>query len=660
MRNTWYDLIVVCGLVVCAISAHAQQRPSSVSEDYGREQVRSSRDTSGNFIQQRDKFFNEIVNEDTLDASYYNLLLPSNIQRISDTSIHQYSHHYDWTRIRQNDYAHLGNVGSAAIPIVYEQYDYEGRDIGLHQFDIWKFGEKDRRFYDLTKSFTHFGYSQSNQANQVFTATFARAFDDNINIAVDYRRINQLGIYQQHDIDHSNLHFGLNYNSPGGRYKAYLSHLSNGLEGDESGGVATDTLFGQIDFEKAAAIPVRLAVSSDDGATFRHQERNYQLYQSYRLIRDSSDLSKPQITLSNALTYENSFYRYGDALIDNDLDFYPSAFQVNPQGLRMLISEKVFSNHFKVFLGKTVNPLDSNSRKTHIEAGLKLKNHSINNEIADSTIFDIILTGGGLIDLGKSVTVFTDNHFVVAGDNAGAYKISGDFLIDLNKAGTLKASLLNQNHRPSFIHQQAPVSGQYLWQNDFANINELSINARYGIESIKTEVGFGYHLLNNYIYFDQNYNPIQNSAEISILQLSVTKNFKLGHFHLDNYGVYQASSSTALPLPSFLLKHSLYYQGNVFKNRMLLRTGFEARIVEAYEGYTYMPLIGQFAPSTEGSLGQLSQLDFFLSFKVGQMRVFAKMENVGDFWNTKKSYFFHDYPIYDSTFRFGLSWYLIN
>jgi len=659
LKNSWYRLIAIGLMFTGVVSAHAQ-RPASVSSDYGKEQARAVRDTSGGFIQQRDKFFNEIVNKDTLDASYYNLLLPSIIYPVSDTAINNYSHHYDYSRMTANDFAHLGNVGSAAFPIVYRQHGYECRDIGLHALDIWKFGEKDRRFYDLTKSFTHFGYSQSNQANQIFNATFARSFEDNINIALDYRRINQVGIYQQQNIDHSNLHLGLNYNSPSKRYKAYVSLISNGLEGDESGGITTDTLFGQTDFETAARIPIRLVETSNDGAQFRHQERSLQIYQSYNLVRDSSDLSKPQITLSNALTYERNFYKYGDVINSDDLAFYPSSFQVNPQGLRMYIDEKIYSNHFKVFLGTSVNPLDTASRKTHIETGLKLKNHQINDEIENQTIFDVLVTGGGLVDLGSSVTLFTDNHFVIAGDNAGAYKIEGNFLIDLQKLGSLKANVLNQNHRPSMIHQNTPISGQYLWQNDFGNINEFSIGASYGIESIKAEVGFGYHLLNNYIYFDENFAPVQKASEISILQLSLTKNFRVGKFHLDNYGVYQNSSSEDLPLPTLFSKHSLYFEGPVFKKKMTLRAGFEVRVVDGYKSYSYMPIIGQFAPNRSDDIDTLSQLDFFLSFKVGQMRVFTKMEHLEDFFNIQKEYFVTDYPIYDKVFRFGLSWYLIN
>ena len=156
----WYRLIIVCCICIWSSSSFAQLPASSTAGD-GREPTQSARDTSGNFLNQRDQFFNSAINEDTLDASYYYLHLPSHIRPISDTSIHQYTHHYDWSRTRTNDYAHLGNIGSAALPLVYEQYNYEGRDIGLHQLDLWKFGEKDRRFYELTKSFTHFEYSQA-------------------------------------------------------------------------------------------------------------------------------------------------------------------------------------------------------------------------------------------------------------------------------------------------------------------------------------------------------------------------------------------------------------------------------------------------------------------------------------------------------------------
>lgn len=658
LRHLIHPFFCLGILMALAISAQGQ-RGGQLS---GLDGVRNEADTTGGFSNRGDDFFNNVINEDTLNAKYYSLKNIFNAQYLDDTTLHRYTYHYDRSRMFLADYATLGNVGSAAFPLIYEQTHREGLDIGLHQYDLWKYSDNDRLFYDLEKSFTHLFYSQSNQENHVFKAAFARSFEDNFGIAINYDRINQVGIYQRQNIDHSNLHLGLRYTSTNRRYQMHLSLLSKGHAANENGGITTDTLFGNPNFTEAAAIPVVLDVfSTADAAEIRHQERSLMVHQTYVLARDSADLTKPQITLSNAFSIDRNFYRYGDVINPGDSAFYRNL-AVNPQGLRMSIHDDAISNHFKLLFAKVRNPFDTITTNTFIETGLKVAAHQLSDEVRDSTVFDMMLTGGGEVYLGDKVRLFTDNHLIILGDNIGSYKFEGMFSFDLGKAGVLKANLLNQNYTPSLIHRSAPISNQYVWTTDFSNINELTLGASYHLQSLKAEIGFGYHLLNNFVYVDQNLTPQQLGSEINVLQLSAQKDFTFGKIHLNNYAVYQTTGSPFLPLPELFSKHSLYYQGLIFKQKLELRAGIEARLVSGYDGYEYRPLIGQFVPgSLEGEgLAPVSQVDFFLAFDVGNMRAFAKMEHLEDIWNVDKNFFVHRHPLYNLTFRFGLSWYLIN
>ncbi|MBT8220137.1 MAG: putative porin [Bacteroidia bacterium] len=644
MRYFLFCLIFFCLFPICASELSAQQRGGFPQQ--------SSLDTFS-FLENRDRFFNMQLEEDTLDASSYMLSQPYLVRRVSDTALHELVHQYDWSRKLKNDYLHLGNVGSASKPLVYQQMDHESFEIGLRQFDIWKYTDKDRRFYLLNKSFTHFGYSQSNQDNQFFDATFARSFIDNFSIAVDYRRMEQVGIYQRQQTDHSNLHLGLKFRSDNEKYQAHLSFLSNGIESEENGGITTDTLFGIADYEQATTIPVVL-----EDAQTRHQQRSYQLHQSLKLLKIENDSINPSgLLVSNIFTFEDNFYKYGDGILASDSSFYEDL-QVNPQGLRLYISEKRISNHVKLGLGKM--GFQNTDSKNNFEIGVKYDHHQVQNEVSDTSASYMTLTGDAFLEINPSIQLFTTNRFVIAGDNVGTYRISGDFIFDLKKAGLFKAYLLNQNYQPSLVQRNAPISGVFLWQNDFKNINELTLRGEYGIESINTTVGFGYHFINNYVFINAQLRPEQKTSSISLLQISIEKNFKIGKIHLDNYVVYQNSSSTDLAVPSLFSKHNLYFQGRVFKNAMLLRAGFDARFVDSYRADQYMPLIGQFYRTDSFELDPLLQVDFYLSFKVRKMRAFLKMEHLEDFINTDKDYFVFPYPNYDSSFRFGLSWYLIN
>ena len=54
----------------------------------------------------------------------------------SDTALHGLVQQYDPARERKLDYATLGNLGSAARPIVFELPFRRGFDAGLRPFDI--------------------------------------------------------------------------------------------------------------------------------------------------------------------------------------------------------------------------------------------------------------------------------------------------------------------------------------------------------------------------------------------------------------------------------------------------------------------------------------------------------------------------------------------
>ncbi|MDX1665721.1 MAG: putative porin, partial [Saprospiraceae bacterium] len=178
---------------------------------------------------------------DTAGVYYFFADNPFEETRYSDSLLNDYFHQYDPVRNRRLDYAHLGYLGSAHQPIVYEARERMGVDIGFHQYDLYLTRAADLPFYRLNKAFTNLAYYQgSEQSDSYFKGQFSRNFAGGINLSLDYKRISQLGDlnrYPREDARNTALSFGLSYESPNRRYRAFAAYAFNTIEQEDNGGI---------------------------------------------------------------------------------------------------------------------------------------------------------------------------------------------------------------------------------------------------------------------------------------------------------------------------------------------------------------------------------------------------------------------------------------
>jgi hypothetical protein len=199
-----------------------------------------------------------------------------------------------------------------------------------------------------------------------------------------------------------------------------------------------------------------------------------------------------------------------------------------------------------------------------------------------------------------------------------------------------------------------------VWSNDFKKTLETNLSGTIAIPRIGFQATAAYSLLNNYIYFDSSALAKQVTGPLSILQLIVSQNFKLGNFHSDNTLAFQKPTETIIRLPAFYTKNSLYWEGKLFKKVMLTRIGFDLRFVSKWYAPSYLPITGQFLRQDVATVGEYPALDAFLSFKVQRLRLFFKMENVLGGTTSAPFYQTFNSPTPEAQFRFGMRWQLLN
>ncbi len=599
----------------------------------------------------------EVAEPDTFDFTYFYQDNPGLEYSFSDTLLNNNFQQYDPIRDGKLDYANLGYLGSAHHQLVYQPIFRQGFDIGFHQFDLYKIDGATLPYYRLTKAFTNAWFlNGTTKQDGYFKGQFSRDFKNGLSFSIDYKKINSTGKYKGQRAINTALATGFWYHHKSGKYDAFITYVFNSNEHQDNGGI-NDTLLTVDNTEREFNYPVKLSTAF----TF-HEEREYILTHHYNVLGQPDSLknteSKRALTFTHNIKWAKNSYKFYETSPDSS---YYGILQTDNRGLRHFVRHKKLESSFWVSTSKASNTKGSTQRDL-FKAGLIYKRHLLEQEPLDSTLNNLFVTGQWNFTPGKSLSLKTSAHFGLW-DNAGDYRLNGNLFINLKKAGFININANNQLYAPSLMQYRMFISQQPLWKNNFDKTLETNLAISYGIPKIGFEISGQYHLLNNYIYYDTLAFPRQQGIPISIAQLIVDQNFKLGNFHLDNSIVLQTHSENEIRLPSFYSKHSLYFEGKIFKKIMLLRVGFDLRMNSNYFEEYYHPLVGQFQLQDKEEILFYPAVDAFLTFKVKSLRFFIKGENMTYLVYDQYKQLFVQIPSYPQPFaniRLGLSWQFLN
>ncbi len=598
------------------------------------------------------------VEPDTFDLTYFYQDDPDIEFAFSDTLLDNNFQQYDPVREGIFDYANLGYLGSAHYQLVYQPRYLQGFNIGFRQFDLYKFDSATMPFFRLKNAFTNVWFlNGTNNQDGYFKGQFSRNFAKGLNFSIDYKKLSSIGKYKAQRAINTALATGFWYHHPGGKYDAFITYLFNSIDQQDNGGI-NDTLLTVNNTEREFNYPIKLS-----NAFTYHEEREYLFTHHYNFRGQSDSLEssgnkKRAFTITQNFKLANNFYKFHN--INPDSSYY-GILQTDNRGLRHFVRHKKFETSLWISTSKS-NSSDTTAHRDLFKAGLIYKRHQLHQEPLDTTIYNLFATGQLDFTAGRSIAVKTAAHLGLW-DNVGDYLISGNLSFDLKSAGIFRIDVSNQLYAPSLLQYRMLISHQLLWENDFNKTLETNLAVTYGIPKLGFRVSGKYHLLNNYIYYDSLAFPRQQGLPISILQLIVDQNFKLGNFHLDNSVILQSASEDEIRLPEFYSRHSLYFEGNIFKRVMLLRVGFDLRMSSDYYANYYQPLVGQFHIQDRENILFYPATDVFLTLKVKTFRFFVKGENITQLVYDQNQQLFEQIPGYPQPFfnlRLGLSWQFLN
>lgn len=630
----------------------AQTRPTITS---GGSRTGGPDQTRSNTVQDQ-----ELEIPDTFGVFIFSAQNPNREIPFSDSLLDNVFHQYDPARQRSLDYMTLGILGSAAQPLVYRPSTRQGFDVGLHQYDLYLMPGEDLPFYRLQRAYTNVGYTiGSEQSDGYFTGSFSRNFANGLNFTLEHRRIFQLGRADQYPNQNTrNTLFatGLWYHSKNGRYDGFFSVAGNTIQQQDNGGLLTPPVAEGQFASPASAVPFLT-----DGQT-RHSYRDwlYTHYYKFGGKTDSTGQTSRAFTLAHRVAWRDNKYKFFDEFAESDTSFYNrfSQLRTDERGARVYLQWQQLENRFEL---STFKPARKNARaqarsqKDLLTVGLLHKLHTVRLEPGSKKVNDLFLTGK--LGFNPNEIIRLDaGAFLGIWDNAGDYRIDGELQLSMKKAGILRINAISQLYRPAMLQESFLLSQREVWNNDFKSTLETHLSVSYIMPGFGLEVTGAYNLVNNYIYYDTTGVPKQTGTGLSITQLMVRKDFKLGPIHLDNTVALQKTGEEVIRLPEITGKHGLYYSGVWF--RVLdVRLGFDVRYNTRYFAPYYNPFTGQFQLQNNREVEFYPNVDGYFAMRVTRFRAFIKYENITSLLRNGALYYQTAYyPFPDAAVRIGLKW----
>lgn len=576
-----------------------------------------------------------------LKSNYFTFKTFPDTIAYGDTLITDAFPYYNPVDTFKSPVADKGNIASSIMPLT-GYTSLCGFDIGVHGYDYLDKNINDFQWHINKVPFSQvFASPSSKYENFWVGAKFSRNFKD-INLNIDYFRINNEGKYSDQNIKHTGLNFGIWKGNVNSTFNTFFNVNVNIHQEEENGGVDS------INFN-SLSIKTNIGVKLNDAVT-RVEKSGLQFNEIIRLTDNFSIFGfKP--FLKSEIGYSKGFYKFYDKNIASDSQFYGKMY-ADPTGLRNYIKYNS--------IPLSVSMIGINKNQTRLETGVRysLINY-IQEPLTNKKINQIEVFADGKIDFSKNLfLMFSATEYF--GNFKSNYLLNSKLII-LNKYIKGNGGIELKNSSPSLIQQSLYLTGKEIYQNNFENIKSNTVFASLDIKKIGLNSGVNYSNINNYIYFADDKLPVQLNKSVDIFHFWIEEKIKLWKIAFDNRVDLLKSSEEVIPVPDYTVRSKLYFSGMLFNKVLELRTGFEFTFWDKYFNYNYNPANGNYFVQNKIEMDNFQRLDYFVNARIGNFQIFVRVNNLlYSFPPFDIQYKLIEYPQYDTFFRIGVKWLLMN
>ncbi len=542
-----------------------------------------------------------------------------------------------------NDYSIYPKIGARA-----QHFDYsEVEDI---------------RYYYVPTPTTELMYLKGLEQGQVLDAMFTFNLSRQFNASVAYKGMRSLGNYRHALSSHGIAKVTVSYHTKNKRYYIRGHLAAQNLRNDQNGGLTDESVFNFETKDPNFKDRNRLVTNFTNAESTLRGNR-YFIEQDYKLWRktDTTRIINSELKIGYIFNYEGKHYLYDQASAANNI--FGNSFSSD-------INDRVqYVKYFNEAFVSLNSPFVLGEVK--FKANFFDYNYSYKSIVItpDETIpsfleGNAIAIGGEWQTMLKKFNFNADVSTIISGNLHGYSALaSAQFVQD--SLFTVKATAFSTSNAPNLnfmLYQSDYVD--YNWQNNFDNIITNNLTVEFDSEKW-VYVSLQTTNIANYTYFDapeenEQTKPVQASEAVNYFKFKIGKEFKFGHFALDNTIIYQkvVNGNDIFRVPDFITRNTLYYQNYVFKGKPLyLQTGITFSYFSKYYMNSYNPLISEFNLQNDREFGAFPMLNLFVNFRVKTLRVFLRFEHFNSGFSSKNEFYAAPLnPYRDWKIRFGLVW----
>ncbi len=563
-------------------------------------------------------------------------------------------------------YNFLSNIGSAASSQLFLTRTTLFTDIGFHTYDLYLFNEEKIRYFKTNKAFSEIQYHLAAGKEAQITVALSENITKNWNAGLDFNRLGSQGFLKNGTTYSSYLNLYTWLHSENNRYNLLAYAYWNTVENHVNGGLHSDSIFDNSSVSNLEMQGLLVNLADAENHFHNHKFSLRQFYDlGYKTEEKTSDTTsdyhfKAASRIEYSINLESRSFTY----IDTDPgDFYTHSFLSTSSH----DSLHYFDLRNRISLSSLTNSKNHPDKLRSLYYSVGMEHQWLRySQFANpglqflDRIFQNTSVFGSLSNLDDEHKIFLkgSGEYIFEGENINDYKAEGLVRIPLNEFGFLNLSAKHSLKSPEFIDEHY-YSNHFIWDSPLANEKSSvkNISADYSYPKYKFSIRIEATSISNLIYLDSTASPSQSQPEIQVLNYSLTKNFQLQKFHLNNSFIIQkANHDEVLHLPSLICNQSLFYESFFYNKALLLQIGFDFNYSSLYYADAFMPATGLFYWQNEKKTGGYALADFFVNLRIKTARVFVKLENITDFFPNKGYYLTPHYPMQGTTLKFGFSW----
>ena len=550
------------------------------------------------------------------------------------------THEDDLTKRNNNEYLHLGNIGSSATPMLFSIDDTYSKDIGFHQYDYFNSTPDSFKYFQVQQPYSHAYFNTGSNKNNFSTGiTFINSYKHDINLFIDFRRINQEGLYTGQKTKHSDFKTSLYWDN--NRHELFFLYFNRTNTEQINGGVLPDQNFDGEGNTFRTNMGINL-----NGANIRHYSTGFKLTNKYLIGK----VRNAEMKLYHKVNFQLNTYNFHDKdIISTSDSLYYLQLRKDDRGIRHNVEQQIWNNTFgtSFTLGNFVD----------VDGALRYQYNKIEN--------DFHLEKSSLIDVLARVK-FSIQRFLIIGklafnisglENSSNLNIAANFNLN-KKFGRFQFVYRNLRKPASYIQNRFILNDELIWNNSFELQAYNSFKFEYINEYINAKLNYTSIILDDHILLSEDQTLQQNST-FYIQQFNYTQAFNYWKLHSDHHVMLQLFSDNLVGLPTLFTKHNLYFKHQFKSSDKSMKIGANIRYTMADNILKYQASLGSFYKSDQ-EFSNYWTSEIYLAARISTFRFYVKYTNIDQLFDNKIDYQIFNNPQFDSSILFGIDWILYN